>query len=209
MEQILFNFEQDGMKAFDRLDGILFSTNWNHLPISTEFSDSETGLLFALIRSDLLRIFEYRYVPNYDPSPEIQHKATQLAYCLHKRQVPQSLFDVLELFAEHEPEPYQNECNAMFYPDLKAYVRCGDLTPKNLFEMLENEDCEKILLFQGTCVSEKESVYYMIECTLPKQKLFEILGEMQQEVAFKAFKQMERFQIDIMSTLSKEEAKPE
>lgn len=209
MEQILFDFEQDGIKAFDRLDGILFSPNWNHLPISKELSDSETRLLFPLVRSDLLRIFECRYVPNYNPSTELRRKANQLAYLLHKRHVSQSLFDVLTLFAEHEPEPYRNEFNAMFYPDLKAYVRCGDLTPKNLFEILGIEDGEKIFLFKGTSVSEKENAYYMIECTLPRQKLFEILGEIRQEVALRAYKHMERFRQDIIPPLSKEDSKPE
>jgi hypothetical protein len=209
MEQILFDFEKDGIKAFDRLDSILFSSNWKHLTISKELSDTETRLLFPLVRSDLLRIFECRYAPSYGPSTELRRKADQLAYLLHKRHVSQSLFDVLTLFAKHEPDPYRNEFNAMSYPDLKAYVRCGDLTPKNLFEMLGIEDCEKIFIFQDTSISENESAYYMIECTLPRQKLFEILEEMRQEALLMAYKQMERSRQDIIPPLSKEESKPE
>jgi hypothetical protein len=209
MEKILFDFEKDGIKAFDRLDSILFSSNWKHLTISKELSDTETRLLFPLVRSDLLRIFECRYAPSYGPSTELRRKAGQLAYLLHKRHVSQSLLDVLTLFAEHEPEPYRNEFNAMFYPDLKAYVRCGDLTPKNLFEMLGIEDCEKVFIFQDTSISENESAYYIIECTLPRQKLFEILEEMRQEAVLMAYKHMEHSRQDIIPPLPKEESKPE
>ena len=208
MEQIILDFEKNGIQAYNRLDSILFSSGWNHLPFTQELSDMETKLLFPLVSSNLLRIFEHCYAPNHDHSAEVLRKADYLAALLHKRNRSQSLCDLQEIFAKYEPDLTQPRirCNALFYPELKAYIRCGDLFPQKLFELLEDEDCETIILFPDTCFSDTESAYYTIECTLPKKKLFEVLEKMKIEALTEAANAIEQANLysNIIPTLTGE-----
>jgi hypothetical protein len=179
MEQISFEFNKDGLKAFDRLNNILFTSGWNSLHLHEELIDEETKLLFSLLQHNVIKVFECIYEPKYNFPEEFMRNANLIACVLRKRNVHNALYNALDIFSNYAPDLSQTKNNALFFPDLKAFIRCGDLTPAKMFGLFEKADCKKIILFQDACISEKESAYYIFECTIPNQVLNDLLQKMQ------------------------------
>ena len=188
MEQLSFEFNKDGLKAFDRLNSILFTSGWNSLHLHEQLIDEETKLLFSLLQHNIIRVFECIYAHKYNFPEEFMRNANFIACVLRKRSVHNALYNALDIFSDYAPDLSQTENNALFYPDLKAFIRCGDLSPAKLFELFEKADCEKIILFQDACISGKESAYYIFECTLPKQVLNDLLQKMRDKRLAQMFK---------------------
>ena len=181
MEQIAFEFNKDGLKAFGRLDNILFTSGWNSLHLHEQLIDEETKLLFSLLQHNIIRVFECIYAHKYNFPEEFMRNANFIACVLRKRSVHNALYNALDIFSDYAPDLSQTENGALFYPELKAFIRCGDLTPEKLFRLFEKVDCEKIILFPDACISETEDAYYIIECTLSKQVFIDALQKMQNE----------------------------
>jgi hypothetical protein len=62
-------------------------------------------------------------------------------------------------------------------------VRCGDLSPEKLFEFLQRDGCERIIVFSGAKPDESrpEEAFYSFEMQAPKSYILERLGELQEE----------------------------
>lgn len=197
MDQITFDFQQDGMSAYDTLDGILFSSGWKHLSVTQETADIETRILVPLLQKDYLRIYEQRYAPTPDITKEMTVSAVRLARFMRKRDPDGAVYNLLRQFGQYEPDLPHTRCNALYYPELKAYVRCGDLQPRILFELLTDADCTKVILFPLTQISEQEAAYYAIEYMKSKEKLAVGIQELKREAMDSAMKKYMENQPDI------------
>lgn len=171
MEQLAFDFERNWKQSYDALDGILFSSGWSRLDYPGADADIETQLLFCLLQRNVLRISEQRYIPSWESSRETDAKAIYVSNLLRKREPDGAVSGLLALFGQYEPEPSHTRCNALYLPGLRAYIRCGDLRPHVLIELLTDADCDKVLLFQSVLVNDTECAYYTIEYTGSKEKL--------------------------------------
>ena len=143
--------------------------------------DDETKLLLFLLQYDYVKVFECTYTPKQDFSEESMRHANYVADVLRKRSAHRSLYDALDIFSSYAPDLSHSKKGFLFYPDLKAYIRCGDLTPKKLLELFETEDCEKVILFPDASISDTEDVYFTFECILPKETLNELQKKMQED----------------------------
>jgi hypothetical protein len=198
MEQISFKFNKDGLKAFDRLNNILFTSGWNSLHFHEELIDEETKLLFSLLQHNVIKVFECIYETKYDFPEEFMRNANLIACVLRKRNV----YNALDIFSNYAPDLSQTENNALFFPDIKAFIRCGDLTPAKMFGLFEKADCKMIILFQDACISEKESAYYIFECTIPNQVLNDLLQKMHDKRMVQMFKHVEASGDDVIRSLN-------
>jgi|GEM_PF-1872059 len=179
-ELIAFDFERDkGMEALKRLENILCSPNWGRSAL--DYRDKRTILLIQLIRMNGLLVYEHRYTPNREYTEETRREAEILSHIFRMRSVNQTMFDLLELFPDQEPDTRTREHNALFYPGLNAFIRCGDLNAERMFELFEYDDCEKIIIFPNLYISDTEDAYYIFELAMPKQTLLKVLGEMREE----------------------------
>ena len=151
-ERIPFDFTGDaGVASLDKLEDIMRAGHWG-----------SSGLMFGLIEKSepvllLLRLLEiggialYKrdYVPQEEISPEIRQRAEDYNVYMRKRDVRQPLLDIASLFYENEFDGSKTVFNSLFFPAMRAFVRCGSLTPEKLFEMLERDGCDRVLLFSG------------------------------------------------------------
>jgi hypothetical protein len=73
--------------------------------------------------------------------------------------------------------------NALFFPHIKAFVRCGDLKPEKLFDFLKYDGCERVIVFNGAKPDENSllEAYYSFEMTVPKSHIIAELLYLQDE----------------------------
>ncbi len=170
MERLRFDFESDGYATVENLNSILYSSGWKRLT----FMDGHERLLSGLLAKEIIEVSEARYTPEQEHAQEVWRMAERLTHILHKRGLDASLLDMVELFgvdAGFRPARH----NTLYYPAQKAFIRCGDVQPAWLLELLENEDCASVFLFPSTQMYKKDTAYYVFSLAIPKKQFIEIV----------------------------------
>ena len=93
-----------------------------------------------------------------------------------------SLLEVAHFFGNREYDISRTIFNALYYPELQAYIRLGGITPDRLFEMLEKEDCKAVILFTDTLPANGVDCFYIISCAMPKDEFLKELEAMQERM---------------------------
>jgi galactokinase len=99
------------------------------------------------------------------------------------------------MFSDYEHIVTREQRNALYYPDLRAYLRCGDLDPRMLIEMFCEERCAKIILFHDT-VSARElplpnmDTFYVIESKAPHEMLTTQISRRKEELMMASYERL-------------------
>jgi len=176
MRQIPFDKDLDYDTVFDALDRVLFSSGRKGLSIDLG-NAGETRLLFMLLQCEAMKIYECDCLYKSRFEEEFQREADKIADILQKRSVKHPLYNALHMLSEYTPDLNRTLHNALYYPELKAYLRCGDLSPEKLFDLLAAGDCDKVILFHDTVRAEPPllpslEAFYVIQTTfIPGEKI--------------------------------------
>jgi hypothetical protein len=178
-EPMKFNFSADGgLEALRELEGILCSSNWNR---GLDVRDEYIILLIQLIRSGGVVVIERRYPLRYDYSDEERRKADRFTHLCRKRAQNPFLLHFASRFPTHEPDMSVKEYNALFFPDLGFFIRCGDLDAQKMFEMFEHEDGKAVIVAPDSCISNTEGAAYMFVRVIPWPDLTEQLASLREK----------------------------
>jgi len=187
-DPIILDFSGDEWEAVKKLESILCTTPWRkHLNVYDDFP-SETKLLIQLLREKAIIIGEVYYTPHEKLTEETVKKANTYLLYLHKRQVDHNLYSVVNLFSEYEIDIFLTDRLALFYPHIQAYVRCGDLEPAKLFELMQKDCCKRVIIFNGAQPDDNDpqEAFYSFEMQAPKTYILEKLAELQDKKKRKA-----------------------
>ena len=172
-ERVNFDFSTDGgFAAVKQLEDILRSGHWSDSPL--DYNDERTMLLLRLIRTGDIKVYKREYI-QVTETPELWRRAEELNLFIRKRYEGGILLDIANIFSGYEYDRSKTEFNSLFFPELKAYVRCGGLPPYRLFGLLEREGCEAVFLFPGDYYPYDESVYFAFTIAVPKELFLEEL----------------------------------
>jgi len=189
----IIDFSGDMAETIEKLESILCNTPWyQRLDIYSELPN-ETTLLIQLLRAGAMFVAEIYYIP-CDINEDIRNKADEFLGYLSKRQVDGDLLNVAGRFLNHEIEIPPPSRHALYFPHINAYVRCGDLKPKKLLELLLMDGCERVLVFNSARPDEdsRYQAFYSFEMRAPKSYIIERMDELQEQVTQALFKAMER-----------------
>lgn len=177
-----------GLAAVKYLEDILSSGHWSDRPL--DLNDEWTMLLLRLIRFGDIAVFKRVYAPK-KATPELMRRAHDLNMFIKKRHDGGILIDVANIFAGFEYDGRKTEYNSLFFPELKAYVRCGGIPPDRLLELLWQEGCETVFLFPVR-YAEYDDAYFAFTLTEPKgqfleevEKTHDRISDMMHEIARK------------------------
>lgn len=179
----LLDFSGDILEAVNKLESVLCNTPWyQHLNIYDD-TPNETKVLIKMLRKKALVVSEVYYMPLTKITDEIRKKANEYLDYLYKKNVDCDLFNVAGFFLNHEFEKPPSDRNALFFPHIKAYVRCGDLKPEKIFQFLQRDGCERVIVFNGTQPDENcpEEAFYSFEMQAPKEYIIERLAGLEEE----------------------------
>ena len=193
----ILDFSGDILETVNKLESILCTTPWNRCLNIYDTSPSETKLLIELLREKSIVVGEVYYNPG-EFTDEITNKAKSYLFYLAKRDVDYNLYTVARIFSKYEIDISLTEKIALYYPDIKAYVRCGDLSPEKLFELLQKDCCERVIIVNGAKPNENsaEEAYYSFEMRTSKSYILERLEKLQDEKMEAIYKVMEKSNID-------------
>ena len=184
--QVIFDFDEDGgLKALEKLEAIMCSAHWSRRRLNYE--DDRTALLIHLIRLNGLAVYECRNPLEPDYSEENVCRARKLTNLFRKRQMDSSMLKLAMLFPNQEPDLRIREHNALFYPGLKVFIRCGDLDAGDLFDMLEHEGCDGVIVFPGDYATDHTVAYYTFARFMSRQELIEMLEKLREQLQQKMF----------------------
>lgn len=179
IERIPFEFNGDGILTdAEKLESILCSGHWSDR--SLNYEDERTKLLLRLLQIGGIAVYKRAYTQK-EGTPEIRRRANELNMILRKRHISQTLLDIAGIFFSHEYDGRRTEYNSLFFPELKAYVRCGGLPPDRLLELLEQDGCEAVMLFSDFR-TDGEDVFYAFMLAMPKEMFLDALGEVRERI---------------------------
>jgi len=155
-KQIHFDFCNNYKESMTALaDDILFASGREHFPID----DWNADLLIELIHRQQVGVFAQKYSLEKDPDIDYQ-KVNEIVDLIGKR-TPGLISHALRIYKDHKPLKRRNEYNALYYPDLKVYVRFGNLRPVKLLDMLTEENCNGVILFRDVVDSDTEDRFFI------------------------------------------------
>lgn len=180
VERVQFDFSGDkGLEAADRLEDILCSGNFGDRGL--DYKDEHTLLLLRLLANGGIAIYKRAYTKRTDTPPEIRRRAGEINHIIRKRYVTQTLLDIADIFSEYEYDGGRTVYNSLFLPELKAYIRCGGLPPDRLFEMLEQDGCDMVLLFPDAQFAEGD-FFHAFSRVMPREAFANALAEMNERI---------------------------
>lgn len=171
MREITFDFINDWSGAYDTLDGILCSSGWHRL----SFTDDYAQFLFRLLSAKIISVHESECSSPVAVSDELRRKEREYAGILRKRNPSGTLLSLLLWADGMEPDYKRMEYLALYYPEQKAYARCGDLKPQRLLKLLEKEFCDNLLVFPEHLIDNK-SVYYTFNSAIPHEQFAKLMN---------------------------------
>lgn len=184
IERIALDFTGDGiLEAAQKLEDILCSGHWSDRTLNYE--DERTGLLLRLLQIGGIAVYKRGYNRKKD-TPEIRRRAGEFNMYMNKRNVSQSLLDIAGIFSTHEYDGAKTEYNSLFFPELKAYVRCGGMPPDRLLGLLERDECEAVMLFPDYIVDGGDA-FFAFTFTIPKAMYLDALDEMRGRITEEMF----------------------
>ena len=92
--------------------------------------------------------------------------------------------NAVNYFSRYDPDIEKTDNGSLFYPAINAYVRCGDLSPKKLFELMQKDGCERVMVFGNGLRMDKEypwEEFHSFEMRAPKAYILEKLEQMWDE----------------------------
>jgi len=184
-EQVLFDFVNHYSESMEMLDNdILYASGWGHYPLD----ETNADFLLGLLHHQQIRVYSQKYSLVGDVSADAHRKAVKLARLVGKRKTS-SVLHALRIYQRYEPQKIKNEYNALYYPDLKAYVRFGTLRPSKLLDMLNQDSCNGVILFRDCVDSSQEDRFFIFTLGIQQSEyrtLIENAKEKQFEVLAKA-----------------------
>ena len=175
IERIPFDFSgDDGLEAVNRLEDIICSGNWGIEALN--YQDEQTVLLLRLLQIGGIAVYKRTYTQQ-EASPEVWHRAEEFNDFIRKRHVGYPLLDVARIFYEHKYDGSRTEYNSLFFPELKAFVRCGGLPPEKLLGFFERDGCEMVILFPDVQFEDGD-VYFAFTLSMPKELFHEAVEQM-------------------------------
>jgi len=190
----LLDFSGDILEAVTKLESVLCNTPWyQHLNIYDD-APNEAKVLIKLLREKAIVIGEVYYTPLDKVTDEVRKKANEYLDYLYKKNVDSDLLNIAGLYSKHEFEKPPSDRNALLFPHIKAYIRCGDLSPEKLFQLLQKDGCERVIVFNGAQPDENspEEAFYSFEMQAPKEYIIGKLAELQEERCQAYYRTMEK-----------------
>ena len=170
-EQVLFDFNNRYAESLSVLaDDILFASGREHFPMD----DPSADLLLELLQSQQIGVFAQKYTLEKDAPAGYNQKINELADLVGKR-TPGLIGQALHIYKDLEPQKRRNEYNTLYYPDLKAYVRFGNLRPVKLLDMLAEDNCDGVILFRDCVDSDTEDRFFLFMLGMPQPEYRAIL----------------------------------
>ena len=178
MERVEFDFSDGALEdTLNKLESMLSSGHWSSRGINWE--DKQTaGLFLWLLQSGGITVYKRPYRRRDDPSPELRDRAAQLSMLMHKQFPSQTLIDIADIFSDYEYEPGRLEFNSLFFPKLKAFVRCGGIPADRLMGLLEWDGCDMVLLFPDF---HGENFFYAFCRAMPREEYLNAIRDMEDE----------------------------
>jgi len=178
----ILDFGKDKIAAIEKVKEILCTTTsgWPKYLIYDPDNDDEVSLLFDLLFEGAVFIAEVCYTPIKDFPGDVRQRAEQCLYRLAKRDADYVLLNAANCFLRHELDLEKSDKMAVFYQGINSYVRCGDLEPVRLFEYLEKDYCESIVIFSGfkPDADNTDEAFYVFGLRAPKEYVLRKLQEM-------------------------------
>jgi hypothetical protein len=181
---VILDFGDDAVEAVRKLESILYTSGWNNYIIVDPDTPSEDALLFSLIWEKAIVVAEVYYTYTTDFTEELKNKAHDYFHRLRKRNIDNIYLNAVNFFSKHEPDVDKTDNGALFYSAINAYVRCGDLSPSKLLELLKKDDCDRIFVFGSTLWLDKDQprqIFHSFEMRAPKKYILQRLDELQEE----------------------------
>ena len=141
-DPIILDFSGDVTEALNLLESILYTSGWNNHIRAYLDTPNEDKLLFSLICEGAIAVGEVYYTFTRDISEDIQSRANKYFHRLRKREIDSIYLNAVNYFSRHEPDIEKTDNGALFYPSISAFVRCGNLSPQRLLELIQTDDCE-------------------------------------------------------------------
>ena len=163
---------------------ILYTSGWNNYIIVDPDTPSEDKLLFSLIREKAVGVGEVYYTYTKDFTEELREKAYGYFHRLRKRDMDIIYLNAVNHFSKHEPDIEKTYNGALFYPAINAYVRCGNLSPEKMLELMRKDDCKRVIVFGSGLRLDKEhpwEAFHSFEMTAPKEYILQRIEELQEE----------------------------
>jgi len=177
-ERVPFDFSGDkGLEAAGRLEDILCSGHWSDR--GPNYKDERTRLLIRLLHIGGIAVYKRIYNRRTDASPELRRRAGEISLFMHKEYAGQTLIDIADIFSAYEYDAGRTVYNSLFFPELKVYVRCGGLAPDKLFEFLEQDGCDTVMLFPD---AYGEDFFYAFVRVMPREDFLSALEEMRENI---------------------------
>jgi len=183
-DPVILDFSGDIIDAKIKLESILYTSGWNKYIIVDPDTPSEDMLLFFLIREKAVAVVEHYYAYTNEFTEELRNKAYDYFHRLRKRNIDNIYLNAVNYFSKYEPDIDKTDNGALFYPDINAYIRCGDLSPAKLFELIQKSDCGRVIIFGSTLRLDKEQpweVFHSFEMQAPKEYIIQKLADLQAE----------------------------
>lgn len=181
---VLLDFNGDVIEALHKLESILYTSGWNNYLIIDPDTPTENNLLFFLIRERAIVVGEYYYTFTHDFPRELENKAYNYFHRLRKRDMDSIYLNAVNYFSKFEPDIEKTDKSALFYPNINAYVRCGDLSPEKMFDLMKKDGCERVIIFGSGLRQDKDEpweIFHSFEMNAPKEYIMEQLAKLQEE----------------------------
>ncbi len=156
---MVFDFSPEGGRAAcQKLERILSSSPWSTGGLN--WSDDYTLLLLDLINSGSIEVIERRFALRDDYSDEEQSRAKRLTQLMRKKKVNAFLLHFSSRFPRQENDSQKTMYNALFFPELMTYIRCGNLGAEKMFDMFMLEGCNTVTVAPEYQGSNSDGVAY-------------------------------------------------
>ena len=172
---VAFDFGGQWKESLSLLENeIMYTSGRTYYP----FTDPDGELLISLLHRQCIRVFSQKYELEHKDTQEDYQEAQYLAGLIGKRNAF-SMLQGLRVYREHKPLEQRNEYNALYYPDLKIYVRFGDLNPAKLLAMLGEEQCNAVVLFRDCADSSTLDRFFIFALGISKDGYRAVMEEEQ------------------------------
>lgn len=178
VERVLFDFSGEEISdAVGRLEHILCSRHWSDRGLPCE--DDWAELLLRLLTIGGISVYKRYYEPRLDASCEIRNRAGLYQSLMRKRGTSQALLDIAGIFGKYDFDGKKTIYNALFFPELSAYVRYGGLTTERLFELFSQDDCDMVIIFQDL-YQGGEAAFYAFTRPMPRELFMDEIAQLRQ-----------------------------
>ena len=182
----MLDFSGDIIESIRKLESILYTSGWNKYIMIHAETPNEDKLLFSLIREGAIAVDEVYYTFTRDFTEELKEKAQKYFYRLKRKRNMDSIYlNAVNYFSKHEADIEKTDNDALFYPDIKTYVRCGDLSPRKLLELMRKDGCERVIIFGNGLRQDEEQPweeFHVFSMRVPKAYILERLEKLEEEV---------------------------